>query len=65
MCAGFLLRTAANNIGVRIAAMKGRFDPNELSDAGERLWSSYRTMAIGNGVDPQDPLLARCRADDE
>lgn len=66
ICAGFLLRNAANNIGARLAAARGDFDPSNLAEPeNDDLWPSYRAMAIGNGVDPADPILARCRADNE
>lgn len=64
-CAGFLLRNSANNIGVRLKVMQGQLDLGRVSDGGHELFSSYREMAVANGVDPQDPVLAPCRADDE
>ena len=64
-CAGFLLRNSANNVGARIKAIKGEIDYSALVEPAEALFGSYREMAIGNGVAPDDPVLARCRADDE
>lgn len=64
-CAGFLLRNAENNIAVRIKAMSGLLDMSQVSDGGHDLHESYRSMAVANGVDPKDPVLKRCRADDE
>ena len=60
-CAGFLLRNAANNIGVRLAE---RLNGPIIVEQGDvSLYDSYREMAIANGVDPEDPVLAPCRAD--
>lgn len=65
-CAGFLLRNAANNLGVRLAVMRGQIDLEAVTEPqDEELWSSYRAMAIGNGVHADDPAIAHCRADDE
>jgi hypothetical protein len=63
-CAGFLLRNAANNLAVRLAAMQGRL-LLPIKDSGFPLYDSYRDMAIANGVDPDDPALVRCRANDD
>lgn len=60
-CAGFLLRNSAHNLLARLKHING--GPGCSSDV--ELWPSYRAMAIGNGVDPDDPVLVRCRADDE
>lgn len=60
-CAGFLLRNSVHNILARIKGLAGGADCR--SDVP--LHSSYRAMAIANGVDPFDPVLARCRADNE
>lgn len=64
-CAGFLLRNAQNNIGARLAAMRGDFDPSRLDATGADLFESYRAMAEANGVPADDPVLAPCRADFE
>lgn len=56
-CVGFLLRGAAHNIAVRISGI----DLDALDDDGAELYESYRAMAVANGVDPDDPVLARCR----
>lgn len=64
-CAGFLLRNADNNIGVRISLAMGKINPAELSDGGADLFDSYREMAVANGVDPADPILRPCRANHE
>lgn len=62
-CAGFLLRNAANNLKVRLNISAGLYDPSKLIEPSEQLWASYREMAIGNGVDPNDPALILCRSD--
>ena len=63
-CAGFLLQNSANNIGARIAA--GRTNGFEgLNEGGANLYNSYKEMAIDNGVDPDDPVLRKCRSDGE
>lgn len=64
-CAGFLLKNAANNLSVRLAIAFGKADFTGIEDGGHELHESYRAMAIANGVDPDDPVLAPCRADDE
>lgn len=64
-CAGFLLRNAANNIGTRLAILRGDIDMDALEDPGAELFSNYREMAIANGVDRDDPVLGPCRADHE
>lgn len=61
-CAGFLLRNADHNMQVRLAIGRGALDPDKISDGGLDLHASYRDMAIANGVDPDDPVLSRCRA---
>lgn len=59
-CAGFLLRGADNNLSVRLGFMTGRYK-NNVSDGGHDLHANYREMAIANGVDSNDPILAPCR----
>lgn len=63
-CAGFLLRNAANNIGARIAKMRGDIDMAEVS-TDSPLYESYRAMAEANGVPKDDPALRLCRSDNE
>ncbi|WP_455233403.1 DUF6283 family protein [Geopseudomonas aromaticivorans] len=60
VCAGFLLRGAYHNLSVRLGYIKGHF-ADDVSDAGLELFDGYREMAIANGVDPDDPVLALCR----
>ena len=60
-CAGFLLRGAAHNLATRLKVMSGRIDLDAVSDDGLELFDSYRAMAEANGVEPEDPALARCR----
>lgn len=64
-CAGFLLKNAANNVGVRVAAALGRIDLSQVQDGGIPLHDSYKAMAVANGVSPDDPVLAKCRADNQ
>lgn len=64
-CAGFLLRGADHNLHVRMAIMQDRYDPEIVSDRGIDLYEGYRSMAIANGVDPDDPAIAPCRGEDE
>lgn len=65
VCAGFLLRNSENNLGVRLMISRGDLDRAAVSDGGHALHDSYRAMAVANGLDPADPALARCRADNE
>lgn len=64
-CAGFLLRNSENNLGARLMAARGDLDREQLCDGGHELFDSYRDMAVANGVAPNDPVLAQCRADNE
>lgn len=63
-CAGFLLKNAANNVGARIAIARGDIDMRQVS-SDVPLYSSYRAMAVANGVPRNDPALKRCRANDK
>lgn len=66
-CAGFLLRGAHHNLSVRLGYMTGKFK-GDVTHNGVELHESYRAMAVANGVDPNDPVLTRCRSngyDDE
>lgn len=65
VCAGFLLRNSSNNLGVRLMQSRGDLDLDQVHDGGHELFSSYREMAVANGVDEGDPVLAACRADSE
>ena len=60
ICAGFLLRGADHNLAIRLGYMTGRFR-NDVSDGGLDLHENYRAMAIANGVEPDDAVLAPCR----
>lgn len=64
-CAGFLMRGANHNLGVRFAILHGRYNPNAVSDGGLPLYASYRAMALANDVPANDPALAPCRGSDE
>jgi len=55
-CAGFLLRGADHNLGVRLKRMLGQCQ--DVNDGGHELHESYRAMAIANGVAADDPVLA-------
>ena len=59
-CAGFLLHGSVHNLTVRIGRIQGNY-LDGLSDGGHPMHGSYRAMAIANGVDKDDPVLARCR----
>lgn len=56
-CVGFLLRGANHNLSVRMSPV----DLDTLDADGVDLYPNYRAMAIANGVDPDDPVLAPCR----
>lgn len=60
-CAGFLERGADDNLTVRLSYMDGDFDRRDRS-GGEALYDDFREMAVANGVDPDDPVLAPCRS---
>lgn len=59
-CAGFLLRGGAHNLAVRLGYINGTIK-DDVTDGGHDLHESYRAMAVANGVDPDDPVLAPCR----
>lgn len=59
-CAGFLLRGAEHNIGVRIRYACGDIEPDSITSDVE-LYDNYRDMAVANGVAPDDPKLGPCR----
>lgn len=62
-CAGFLLRHAANNLQVRMRQSRGE-SFNDV-ESPFPLYDTYRDMAIANGVEPDDPVLARVRGNEE
>jgi hypothetical protein len=64
-CAGFLMRHATHNLSVRLSGMMGRINMDEVTDGGFPLYPTYREMAIANGVDPSDPVLAQVRGNEE
>jgi hypothetical protein len=64
VCAGFLLRGAVHNLGVRMAVRARRIDLDQVDDGGHELWPDYRAMAVANGLDPHDPRLRACRGND-
>jgi hypothetical protein len=59
VCAGFLLRGADHNLSVRLGTISGKY--GAVEDGGHELHENYRAMAIANGVDADDPVLAPCR----
>lgn len=61
MCAGFILHGSMHNLTFRLKLRKTRSMFRDVSDGGHELFTSYREMAIANGVDPDDPVLAPCR----
>ena len=63
-CAGFLLEGAAYNLGVRLAIRSGSVDLGRVSSSSE-LFSSFRAMAIANGVPADHPALKSCRDDSQ
>jgi hypothetical protein len=60
-CAGYLLRGAEHNLSARLAVAHGKVDPDQVSDGGHELHDDYRSMAVANGCDPDDPHLRPCR----
>jgi hypothetical protein len=56
-CAGYLLRGAAHNLTVRVYGP----DVATAVSSDRPLYDNYREMAIANGVDSHDPVLAPCR----
>lgn len=61
LCAGFLLRGADHNIGVRLAAIRGDVDLRDVSDDGLDLFDDYFDMAVANGCDPAEDVLQPIR----
>lgn len=60
-CAGFLLRGAEHNLGIRMRVAAGDLDPAQVDDGGHQLHDGYTSMAIANGVAADDPALTDCR----
>ncbi len=59
-CAGFLLVSSDHNLAVRLQRFNGETFEG-LSDGGHELFSSYKDMAVANGVAEDHPALASCR----
>lgn len=60
-CAGFLLSaTADNNLAVRLGQASGRLVLADVHRDEAELFEYFVDMAIANGVDPDDPVLASC-----
>jgi len=55
-CAGAAVRTP-HNLALRLRGA----EVAQVEDIGEELFDDYREMAVANGVDPDDPVLAPCR----
>ncbi len=60
ICAGFLLRGADHNLGIRFKRMQGLIT-DDVEDGGHALHANYRAMAVANGVAPDDEVLRPCR----
>lgn len=60
MCAGFLARGAGHNLTVRLAYARGDLQFLDRAE-GVELYSSYRAVAVANGLDADDPTLAPSR----
>ncbi|KVD04387.1 DUF6283 family protein [Burkholderia ubonensis] len=60
LCAGFLLRGADHNLAIRLKMIEGR-SFGDVTDGGNELFENYRAMAVANGCDPSEPVLAPCR----
>lgn len=60
ICAGFLLRGAGHSLAIRLKMVRGEI-ADDVTDGGNDLFENYREMAVANGVDPRDPVLANCR----
>lgn len=50
-----------HNIGDRLKGLAGGADCHSAVP----LHPNYRAMAVANGVSPADPILAKCRADND
>jgi hypothetical protein len=57
-CAGGILGQP-HNFNLRMGWVQGKY--RDVTDGGHELFETYREMAIANGVDPEDPVLAPCR----
>lgn len=65
VCAGFLLRSAAHNLTLRLAYARHEIVPENVEDGGYPLFADYRCMAVANGVPPDAPELHNCRGNDQ
>lgn len=59
-CAGFLLAGSMHNLATRLAWSRGDLK-DDVSDGGHELFDDYRSMAVANGVSPDNTALTRCR----
>lgn len=62
-CAGFLLKGATHNLGVRLRIHLGDYDLSQITDGGHALFDNYKDMAVANGVSPDDERLILSRTD--
>ena len=54
LCAGWAAVEGMNAIGLRIAALTGKFDPSALDVSGLELYSSFDEMLAANGIEVPD-----------
>jgi len=60
ICAGSIL-ASPHNLALRIKEVMGDLDPGAIDDDGADLHPDYRSMAIANGVGPDEEVLKPCR----
>jgi hypothetical protein len=60
-CAGFLLHGAQHNLAIRMDMIQGHIDPSAVKPDARELFTSYRAMAIANGVPENATEIAACR----
>lgn len=60
-CAGFLVSGSRHNLSYRLGLIHGKY--RDVSDGGHDLFESYKSMAIANGVSPEDECLILSRDD--
>lgn len=59
-CAGFMM-VCQHNMTIRLRAIQGHVNLNEIDAKGHELHDSYFDMAIDNGCDLFDPALRQCK----
>lgn len=50
VCVGFAVRVGFNSVGLRVAALCGRYDPDDVSAEGVPLWESAADLFRVHGV---------------